>query len=349
MTDLPESDRVPPPPAPASAAPVLPEPSAAVSAPGPFRLLFIPLVLVATMVLIWAVLRWPTRPTVSPRDLVRDLAQPGRSHWQQAYSLAELLRDPDRAELRQDAALAADLAAALQVQLDAVQTDANRINLRIFLCRALGEFAIPAGLPVLIQAARQERSPADVAVRRAALEALAARASHADPPSLQSDDAVLEVLVAAARDRGPATSDPAPRDALRACAAFGLGVVGSQAALAELRPLLDDPIPNVRFNAAAGLARHGHSTAIPVLLEMLALDSPEAVSEEASAAGRAWKQALVWTNALRATRQLAQRNPAADCRSLMAASELLTRADLPAEVRSQARETLATLRKTSPP
>ncbi len=347
MTELPESDASLPPNAPASDAGLVPDASATASAPSALRLLFIPLVLVAAMVLIWTILRWPSRETVSPRDLVRDLAQPGRSHWQQAYSLAELLRDPEHADLRQDAALAADLAALLQLQLDAAELDANRINLRIFLCRALGEFTIPTGLPVLIQAARQERGPAEVAVRRAALESLAARASQAGARTLQNDEAVLETFVAAVRDRGTGASDQAQRAELRSCAAFGLGVLGGQPSLEALRPLLDDPSPNVRYNAAAGLARHGQTAAIPALLEMLAPDNPEATAGEVSAAGQAWKRALVWTNAIRAASQLAERNPGADCRPLAAAIESLSQADVPAKVLSQAREALTTL-QTAP-
>jgi len=345
VTELPESDAPLPSSAPASDAGLLPEPSAAAPASSSLRLLFIPLVLVVATVLIWAILRWPARETVSPRDLVRALAQPGRSHWQQAYALAELLRDPQHAELRQDAALAADLAALLQVQLDAAELDANRIHLRVFLCRALGEFAIPAGLPVLVQAARQERGPAEVAVRRAALEALAARASHIGADTLRNNRAVLDVFATAARDHGQGPSDQAQRAELRAGAAFGLGVLGGQPALEALRPLLDDPSPNVRYNAATGLARHGQTAAIPVLLEMLAPENPEATAGEVSAAGRDWKQVLVWTNAVRAATQLAQRNPGADRRPLAAAIELLTQADVPAGVRSQAREALTAIRR----
>jgi len=297
-------------------------------------------------VLIWAILRWPTRETVTARDLARDLSRPGRSHWQQAYSLAELLRDPRHADLKQDAALAADLAAMLQLQLDAAEMDANRIHLRIFLCRALGEFAVPAVLPVLVQAGRQERGPAEIAVRRAALDALAALASQAGAAALQNDDAVLQTLLAAAQDRGQAATDSGQRAELRASAAFGLGVLGGAPALRELQRLLEDPSPNVRYNAATGLARHGQTAAIPVLLDMLQPENREAIAGEPSATGRAWKQALVWTNAIRATRQLAQRNPTADCRSLAAAMKSLVGSAVPAHVASQAREALLALEKT---
>ncbi len=345
MTELTESDASLPPndsvPGAGTSSP--PTPTTPASS---LQLLFIPLVLVAVTVLIWAILRWPTRETVTARDLARDLSRPGKSHWQQAYSLAELLRDPRHAKLKQDAALAADLAAMLQLQLDAAEMDANRIQLRIFLCRALGEFAVPAVLPVLVQAGRQERGPAEIAVRRAALDALAAFASQAGAAALQNDDAVLQTFLAAAQDREQAATDSGQRAELRASAAFGLGVLGGAPALEELQRLLDDPSPNVRYNAATGLARHGQTAAIPVLLEMLQPENREAIADEPSATGRAWKQALVWTNAIRATRQLAQRNPNADCRSLAAAMESLAGSAVPAHVASQSREALLELEKT---
>lgn len=316
------------------------------SLPSWLRLLFIPLVIVAAIVLIWAILRWPARRTVSPRDLVRELGPSGKSDWQQAYALAELLADPEHGERREDAALAAELAALLQVQLDAGEMDVNRIQLRVFLCRALGEFAVPTGLPVLIQAARQERNPAEIAVRRAALEALAALADRVGPRPLQSNKTLIEILVTAARDHGPGAEAPAQRAGLRASAAFGLGVLGGEPSLEELQRLLDDPCPNVRYNAAAGLARHGRAAAIPMLLTMLDPNNADAVADETSAAGRAWKRSLVWTNGIRAATQLAERNPAADCRPLATALEVLVNSEVPDSVRGQARELLRALRKT---
>lgn len=345
MTESPESVASLPPDGSASGPGPSPSPTATASA-SPLRLLFVPAVIVAAAVLIWIILRWPIRETVSARDLVRDLSRPGRSHWQQAYSLAELLRDPQHAELRQDAALAADLAALLQLQLDAAEMDPNRVQLRVFLCRALGEFAVPAVLPVLVQAGRQERGPAEVAVRRAALEAIAASTSHVGAATLQKDEAVLQTFTAAARDHGQGATDQAIRAELRASAAFGLGVLGGEPAVEELQQLLDDPSPNVRYNAATGLARHGQTAAIPVLLEMLQPANSEAIADEESATGRSWKQVLVWTNAIRAASQLARRNTATDGRQLAAAMESLVKSDVPASVRDQAREALLALEKT---
>jgi hypothetical protein len=310
------------------------------------RLLFLPLVLVSAIVLVWLFVRWPGRDSVSPHDLVRDLGQPGKSHWQQAYALAELLRGSQHAGLRQDARLAAELSALLDAQLDAGPLDANRINLRVFLCRALGEFTVPSVQSVLLRASRLERSPAEIAVRRSAVEALAAHVAHGGTPD--RDAALVETLLATARESGGEMGAQAQRAELRASAAFALGVLGGEPPLTQLQFMLDDPHPNVRYNAATGLARHGHDAAVPVLLEMLDPGNSAALAGETSAAGRTWKQAVVLSNAIRAAQQWAERNPQADRRSLTAAIEALLHAerihaDLAASVQDQARRTLSAL------
>lgn len=310
-------------------------------AASPARLLFIPLVLVMAGVLVWLFVRWPGRATVTAHDLVRDLGRPGRSHWQQAYALAELLRSPQRAELTRDPALAADLSELLARQMDAGPLDANRIKMRVFLCRALGEFSLPVVQPVLVRASRLERSAAEIAVRRSAVEALAAHAGHVHRPV--ADAAVIEALIATAREDDGHAAARAQRAELRASTAFALGVLGSESALDQLRQMLDDSQPNVRYNAAIGLARHGHAAAVPVLLEMLDPGNPESVATEASAGDRAWRQTTVLTNAIRAAQQWAERNPPAERRTLAAAIESLDHADVPVSVRSQARQTLAAL------
>ena len=339
MPDLPESAAPLPSGGSASNAGSLTERPASSSA----RLLLVPLVLVLAAVLVWLWVRWPGREAVSPQDLVRDLGRPNRSHWQQAYALAELLRDPQHAGLKRDAALATELAALLEAQLDAAQLDANRVNMRIFLCRALGEFTVPSVQPVLIRAGRLERGPAEIAVRRSAVEALAAHAAQGRPGVLENNAALLETLIAAARESGQASAEQTQRAELRASAAFALGVLGGDPALEQLQRMLDDPIPNVRYNAATGLARHGRTAAMPVLLEMLDLHNSEAVAGENSPAGRAWKHALVLANAIRAAQQLVQRNPQADRQPLVTAVQALANADLTPAVRSQAREALLAL------
>ncbi len=324
----------------------LDHPTSDVGAPSPVtaatstRRWFIPLVVLFVVVLVWLLIRWPGKPAVLPQEIVRDLGRPGKGHWQQAYLLADLLHDPQHAAVKQDSALAAELAALLGAQLDAAAVDVNSLNMRIFLCRALGEFVVPAVQPVLMLASRLERSPAEIVVRRAAVEAIAAHAASVGPEVLDHDATLVRTLIATAQESGRDSADKMPRAELRASVAFTLGVLGGGPALAQLQRMLDDPSPNVRYNAAAGLARHGHAAALPVLREMLDLSNPEPVADEVSDAGRTWKRMVVLTNGIRAAQQWAERNPHGDGKPLVAALEMLVTADTTASAKSQAREAL---------
>jgi hypothetical protein len=316
------------------------------SAASSTRWLFIPLALVSAVFLIGLLVRWRGRESVTPQDLVRDLGDPAKSHWHQAYALAELLRGPQQASLRQDARLAAELAVLLDRLLEAGPFDANRIKLRVFLCRALGEFAVPGVQPVLVRASRLERDPAELAVRRSAVEALAAHMVRSPAPD--RDPALLAALLAAAGEHGEAAVEKTLRAELRASAAFALGVLGGDPALQQLQFMLADPQTNVRYNAAIGLARHGHAAALPVLLEMLQPNNPQTLAGETSAAGRRWKQAVVLTNAIRAAQCWAEQNSPADRRPLTTAIESLLLpgprdASVTPAVQQQARQTLSAL------
>ncbi len=315
------------------------EASSPVTAATSARRWFIPLVVVFALALVWVLIRWPGNRAALPQEIVRDLGRPGKGHWQQAYLLAELLHDPQHAAVKQDSALAAELAALLDAQLDAA-VDANRLNMRVFLCRALGEFAVPAVQPALMRASRLERSPAEIAVPRAAVEAIAAHVASAGPGALDNSANLVRTLIATAQESGRDSADKTQREDLRASVAFALGVLGGDPARAQLQRMLDDPSPNVRYNAATGLARHGHAAALPVLREMLDPSNSEAVADEVSDAGRTWKQTVVLTNGIRAAQQWAERNPHGDCKPLVAALERLVTANTTAAVRSQAREAL---------
>jgi hypothetical protein len=339
VSELPKPAAFVPPDRPASDAGGSSAATAATSA----RLWFIPLVIVFAVALVWLLIRWPGSRAVTPQEIVRDLGRPGKGHWQQAYALAELLHSPQHAGLKQDTALAAALAALLEAQLDDGSLDASRLNMRIFLCRALGEFTVPAVQPVLLRASRLERNPAEIAVRRAAVEAIAAHAVGVGPGTLDDDTALAQTLIATAQESGRDSADKTQREELRASVAFALGVLGSDPALAQLQRMLDNPSPNVRYNAATGLARHGHAAAFPVLLEMLDPGNPQAVAGEVTAAGRTWKREAVLSNAIRAAQLWAERNPQADRGPLVAAVETLVTADLTVSVRTLARRTLPSL------
>jgi hypothetical protein len=184
---------------------------------------------------------------------------------------------------------------------------------------------------VLIEAAKTQRDEREAGVRRAAIEAMAVLTSNVGVDRLPSREAMAAALLEASRDR---------HATLRLAAAFTLGVVGGREAQTRLQEMLVDGYPDVRYNAATGLARHGNVKAVGVLVEMLDPDQGAAIEVEKQEAAREHKRTLVLVNALRAAGQLAAANPAADLSRLAEAVERLSRADVDAEIRVQAAEVL---------
>jgi len=307
------------------------------------QLVLLPTLIVAIIGVVWLLFSWIAHTNANPEDLVRDLGKPSDVSWQKALTLAHLLRNPEYEDVKRDAHIAKELASVLQSQIDSGHTDAKQIKLQSFLCRALGEFKVPDVLPVLIRAARGESDHAAMDVRRSALEAITVLATNTGPENLREDGELLDVLLAASSEHSEDANDESCRDDLRTTAAFALGVVGGDRAIQRLERLLDDPYPNARYNAATGLARHGNVAAVPVLLEMLTPDNGFAFVSEESDNGREWKRVVVLTNAIRATKQLAQKNPSADLAELKAALASLVTSNVQHGVKIEAQETLHSL------
>jgi HEAT repeat protein len=285
-------------------------------------LFFAPVFVVSALVLAWLLLlRW-LNADYDPHDLLRDMRAPGRGSWQKAYAFSELLHDPRHVALKEDATLCRDLASVLDDQLRAADPDPAWIKSQIFLCRALGEFRVPDGLPTLLRAAETSHSEARVEVRCAALAALAALAGNLPPGELRSNQRTIAELLDASHDSN-ATGGFARGNRVASTATFALGVIGGAEATQRLQQLLHDPRPDVRYNAATGLARHGDDTAIPVLLEMLAADDSALLDDQSSLAVRERTYWLLLSNAIHATVRLIETNPQVDRQALRQAVEQL--------------------------
>jgi HEAT repeat protein len=180
-------------------------------------------------------------------------------------------------------------------------------------------------------------------VRRSAVEAMAVLAGNVGPDRLRADAACVETLLAISGEPRGRGRDAGRRGSLRAAAAFTWGVVGGAPAVERLETLLQDPHPDVRFNAALGLARQGHEAAIPVLCTMLDAANGTVVAGEESAGARRWKRDLVLRNAIRAALRLADQRPAADLGRLRAALQKLATSQASLEVRVQAAEAVQAL------
>ena len=292
------------------------------------QLFVIPMVIVTIIVVIWLLFNWLAHMGTNPTELVRDLRKPNDARWQKALTLADLLRNPQNAHLKKDQALGKELADVLTDEIRAARMEETPIQLRVFLCRALGEFETPEVLPSLLAAARTERAPIEVQVQRSAIQSLAVYIKNNDPEKLRDHPELMGALLDAARERSDSDSDNAKAE-LRSTAAFALGMLGSDQALGQLDVLLGDAYPNARYNAAVALCRHGDPRALPVLVEMLDPENDESVSRESEEEGKPWKRLLVMENGIRAAAQLVEKNKSDDLSSLAAALEKIEQSGLP--------------------
>src|SRR5438105_7584223 len=173
------------------------------------QLFLIPLVIVTIVVVLWLLFSWVAHMgRDNAGDLAKAIIRDDTASWQRAYELADLLHSPDPryAGLRKDAELARSLATFLERDLkqplepqgsppdgsrrtgtysgsQAPQGSDRRARImrRMYLCRSLGSFAVLDGLPVLLQAAKQENDPVEVQVRFSALEAISTLADNCGP------------------------------------------------------------------------------------------------------------------------------------------------------------------------
>ena len=267
------------------------------------QLFLVPAVIVGIIVAVWIAFHWLAQLGNDPEGYLKALRRQSEGRWQAALNFANDLRGPGGAALKADGGLAGELGSILADEVASgrprVPGDAGEPSrtLCIYLCRALGEFAVPEAAPPLVARAADD---ADRSTARAAVEAIAVLADNlrAAERSFPDPAAVAAAVGAASR------SDD---DALRSAAAFTLGVIGGDEAAARLGELLTDGADNVRFNAAVGLARQGRPAAWETLGEMLALPDVEAVAGDESGQSRRYKRTLVVVNALKAVGEIVDR------------------------------------------
>ena len=281
------------------------------------QLFVVPAIIVVIIVMLWMAFHWLDQMGSEPRVYLQQIEQDNANSWFAANKLAEELRTNE--SLKDDRAVARQLATMLEAQITAAHMDDDKIRLRIFLCKALGEFHVSDGLPALLKAATTQRQPVEDDVRRSAIEAVALLIGNA-PQSLARQQLTVEALptlLAASRDDSPRVREPA---------AFALGAIGGQQPIARLVEMLGDTHANTRYNAATGLARHGNSACVKVLAEMLdvaelQLDAGEAEGLNQVEVGQArdFKRALIGINGMRAIAQLRKADPQADMTALRTA------------------------------
>ena len=274
------------------------------------RMLVWPVLVVFVLTVVWVGIR---AMTVAPPDVnsaIMAIHEDGNTPWRAAI-LLEALRQPSGAKMRTDPAMARRVAELLEHELDAESGEGsgdNASTVQTYLCRALAQFEVDNGLPVLLRVVEEQNGDAQADERRTAVEALAGLARHIEPARLVAENRRLMPALIDAAD------SPNPR--VRAAAAYALGVfsvdnvsgheTGTEVARTKLQKLLHDAFADVRYNAATGLARSGDAACEAVLLEML---DPRKNIADGSETPR---QEMVLLSALAASEQLVENNPGFD-------------------------------------
>jgi hypothetical protein len=258
------------------------------------QLFLVPGLIVAIIVGVWLTFHWLAHLGQDPQAYVRTLRRDNEGRWQAALNLANDLRGPGGATLKADDSLAGELGRILEDEAKSGRTGEQSQMLRVYLCRALGEFTTSKALAPLVARSKDTANPQ---VARAAIEALAVLSTTLASAGQPADGAELaDAVVAASRSEDAG---------LRSAAAFTLGVVGKNGAgqaVDRLGNLLGDASDDVRYNAAIALARLGNDSALDTLGEMLSLPDepvPAAAARDDAAQSKRYKRALVVLNALR--------------------------------------------------
>ena len=255
------------------------------------QLFLVPGVIVAIIVCVWLAFHWLAHLGNDPQAYVRTLRRANEGRWQAALNLANDLRGPNGSGLKADVKLASELGSILDDEVGSGRTGEQSETLRLYLCRALGEFTVPEAAPALV---RRVNANDDDPTTQAAIEAIAVLATNLQKAgrSFENRDDVVAAVLAATTSANSRVRD--------ACG-FTLGVLGGERSIDGLLRLVGDPSADVRSNAALGLARLGQPDAYDTLSEMLALEDvylDEKTPDDKMQSER-YKRALVVVNALR--------------------------------------------------
>jgi HEAT repeat protein len=201
----------------------------------------IPLAVVGVTVLGYMGFRSLVTEDRTPQDYLAEVRDGGTDRrWPAAYELSRLMGDP---RVRADRSLASALVAAFEAAKD----DDPRV--RRYLALALGQIEPPLPEKAVADLTESLQDP-DSEARIGAIWALG---SSGDPgvvgrlqPLYESADAGIRKIVV-----------------------YALGALPGDTQLVTLRTALQDSAPDVRWNAAVALARHGSHEGVPVLRQML--------------------------------------------------------------------------------
>jgi HEAT repeat protein len=203
----------------------------------------IPLLVVGATVLVYIGFRSLLSEDRSAEEYLTDIRSGGSNRqWPAAYELSRLMSDPEFVK-KGEAALAPELTKAFAASSD----DDPRV--RQYLALALGRLTPPI--------------PADA--RRLLIEALNDKESQTRISAIWALGSTGDVTVVPDIERMYASGDAG----VRKMAVYALGSMPIDAGNDTLVRALEDAEPDVQWNAAIALARHGRHEGVPVLRRML--------------------------------------------------------------------------------
>lgn len=201
----------------------------------------IPLAVVGVTVLVYAGFRSLLTEERTAQDYLNEVRVGGSNRrWPAAYELSRLMSNP---KVRADRSLAPELVKAY----DAAKDDDPRV--RRYLALALGRLDPPIPAEAVAQLAKSLEDP-DPESRISTIWALGSsgdeRVVGRLMPLYDSEDAGIRKMVV-----------------------YALGALPGQGQLPVLSKALQDAVPDVRWNAAIALARHGNGDGVGVVRQML--------------------------------------------------------------------------------
>jgi HEAT repeat protein len=202
----------------------------------------IPLAVVGLTVTVYVGFRSLLADDRRPQDYLNEIRNGGSTRrWPAAYELSRLMADP---EVRGDRTLAPALVRAFQESKDDAQV-------RRYLALAIGRLDPPL--------------PAD---------AVATLTDALDDPDSETRISVIWALgssgdPAVVPKLAPLYTAPNADAGVRKMVVYALGALPGNAQIDTLRTGLQDGAPDVRWNAAVALARHGSHDGVAVLRQML--------------------------------------------------------------------------------
>lgn len=202
----------------------------------------IPLAVVAVTVSVYVGFRSLLADARTPQDYLAEVQRGGSDRrWPAAYELSRLMADP---KVRADRTLAPSLVKAFQQSKDDAQV-------RRYLALAIGRLDPPLPADAVAELTQALDDP-DSETRISVIWALGSSGDPAVVPRL------LSLYTAQSSDPG-----------IRKMVIYALGALPGDGQIDTLRTGLQDPTPDVRWNAAVALARHGNRDGVSVLKQML--------------------------------------------------------------------------------